>query len=98
MPPLHHIVDVNLISARLHGVELDLEDNLAWFEECIESMRTDRAAADKRFACALHQFEDTLLGVLLHAWPEPADPVVMALRKRARVGLAWLRQLRQTAE
>jgi hypothetical protein len=98
MPPLHHIIDVNLISARLHGVELDLEGKFAWFEHCIESLRSDQAAAGKRFAGALHEFEETLLGVLLHAWPRPADPVVMSLRKRARAGLARLRQLRQTVE
>jgi hypothetical protein len=90
-PPLYHIVDANLISARLYGIDLDVEGNCASFERYVEGRMPDKAAAGDWWRSRLRQFEDTFLGVLLHAWPDPRDPVVTALLAQARIGLARLR-------
>ncbi|MGJ7913886.1 hypothetical protein ACI48D_00210 [Massilia sp. LXY-6] len=92
---LYHIIDVNLISARMHGIELDLEASRASFECCVKEIKFDKAANRSRCENLLRQFEDTFLGVLLHAWPEPADPVVEALRRLAQTCLAQLQQLKE---
>jgi hypothetical protein len=90
-PPLHHIVDANLISARLYGIDLDVEGSRASFERYVEGRLLDKGAAGDGWRARLRQFEDTFLGVLLHAWPDPRDPVVTALLDQARTGLARLR-------
>jgi hypothetical protein len=90
-PPLYHIVDANLISARLYGIDLDVEGSCASFERDVEGRMPDKGAAGEPWRAKLRQFEDTFLGVLLHAWPDPRDPVVTALLEQARIGLARLR-------
>jgi hypothetical protein len=88
-PPLYHIVDANLISARMYGIDLDVEDNCASFERYVEG--SDKGTAGDGWRSRLRQFEDIFLGVLLHAWPDPGDPVVGALLAQARAGLARLK-------
>lgn len=57
---LHLISDRNLISARYHGIELDIEEG------------------------DVHAQARVLREILLHPWPEPADPVVVDLLASAR--------------
>ena len=64
---LHLIEEANLISARRHGVDLHLD------------AMCDPAAGP----AALQAADERLLAVLVHAWPNPADPVVVALRDEA---------------
>lgn len=92
MTPLEWISDANLISALSHGVELDIESLCAMLED---STRLD-ACGDARpriSADALHEYETTLMKILVHAWPLPLDPVVMALRECAKTGLARVPEL-----
>jgi hypothetical protein len=90
-PPLYHIVDANLISARMYGIDLDVEGSCASFERYLEGRMPGKGAAGDGWRSRLRQFEDIFLGVLLHAWPDPGDPVVGALLDQARAGLARLK-------
>jgi hypothetical protein len=70
---LHLISDRNLISARYHGIELDIEDACAVL---------DLGAQTSAFR-----------EILLHSWPEPQDPVVVALLASARRALGHIASL-----
>ena len=78
---LHLIDEANLISARCHGIELDLEGRWrAW------SAVKREPEAVPRSTCLHERMRDLdkpLLDVLLHAWPLPKDPVVIALQHEA---------------
>jgi hypothetical protein len=81
MIDLHHIHDLNLISARLHGIDLDVEQHGAALEPLI--------GAGTRGA--LSSIESELARVIVHDWPLPHDPVVRALRSAAAAMVERLR-------
>ena len=70
---LHLIQEANLISARRHGVDLHLD--AIW--------PAPDGIGDPSGRAALQAADERLLAVLVHAWPNPADPVVVALRDEA---------------
>jgi hypothetical protein len=76
---LHLIDEANLISARRYGIELDLES--LWGT----SLPGPDAVLDPGVLTArMRALDEQLLGVLVHAWPAPRDPVVIALRSQAK--------------
>lgn len=87
MTALHCITDANLISARCHGIELDLDGPCEQLACRVRGGgRTRWNAADEQRE--LFRQERMFRAIILHAWPEPHDPVVVALRAQARLGLA----------
>lgn len=70
---LHLIDDANLISARRYGIELDLEG--MWQAWRLSMHEASPAQARERS----HALDTRLIDVLAHAWPNPRDPVVIAL-------------------
>jgi hypothetical protein len=85
MIDLHYIHDLNLISARLHGVDLDIEQRGAELERLLP--RGDGARA------ALLSIENALARLILHDWPLPHDPVVCQLRTAAVLQVERMRRL-----
>jgi hypothetical protein len=83
MIDLHHIHDLNLISARLHHVDLDVEQHGAELERLLGGGPAVRPA--------LLSIENELSKVIVHDWPLPDDPVVRALRAAAADLVARLR-------
>lgn len=92
MIPLELISDANLISARQHGVELNVEAICAVLDEAIHAAVSDRQNCSAS-AAQLPDYERLLRDVIVHAWPAPSDPVVIALRDQAQKGLASLTRL-----
>lgn len=78
---LHLIEEANLISARSYGIELDLEE--LWRKVAGPNLESDRAAPPEVFERRMHELDNRLRDVLVHAWPNPLDPVVLALRYEA---------------
>jgi hypothetical protein len=77
MIDLYYLHDLNLISARLYDVELDVERLGA---------DLDRFAADGEGGRdALLAIENALAKIVIHDWPLPDDPVVRQLREAALV-------------
>ena len=70
---LHLIEEANLISARSYGIELDLEG--LWRNA---SGATPGSAPDL-LEQRMRELDNRLRDVLVHAWPNPLDPVVLAL-------------------
>jgi hypothetical protein len=83
MIDLHHIHDLNLISARLHGIDLDVEQHGAELDRLIGAGVGTREA--------LSSIESALARVIVHDWPLPHDPVVCALRAAAAAMVERLR-------
>ena len=92
MIPLEWISDANLISALSHGVELDIETLCATLKDG-SRLDVHGDARPHLSADALHEYETTLMKILVHAWPLPLDPVVMAIRECAKTGLDCVRDL-----
>lgn len=92
MIPLDWISDTNLISALTNGVELDIETPCAVLHD-IARLGAHGGAPAAISADALREYETTLLKVVVHAWPLPLDPVVIAIRDCAKAGLACVRHL-----
>jgi hypothetical protein len=75
MIDLHYLHDLNLISARLYDVELDVERLGADLERL--------AATGEGGRVALLAIENALAKIVIHDWPLPDDPVVRQLREAA---------------
>ena len=91
MIPLERITTSNLISARSYGIEIEIESLCDELEEMEgrEGLPISPAAMESM----LYEYETTLRAVVVHAWPLPSDPVVVALRLRAHAGLACLHRV-----
>lgn len=90
------IDEANLISARRHGVDLDLPD--LWYM----LLGVDGPVQTKTEAAARHDLssrtellKNRLRSVIVHAWPRPVDPVVVALRREAIEMMDELETLRE---
>jgi hypothetical protein len=77
MIDLHYLHDLNLISARLYDVELDVERLGADLERL--------AATGEGGRVALLAIENALAKIVIHDWPLPDDPVVRQLREAALI-------------
>jgi hypothetical protein len=84
MIDLYYIHDLNLISARLHGVDLDVEQRGAELERLLPGGEGARAA--------LLSIENGLARLILHDWPQPHDPVVCQLRAAAALLVERMRR------
>ena len=91
---LHLIEEANLISARRHGIDLDLPGVWA------RSLKSEAAASWLPAEQARHELADRvsllrnrLRAVIVHAWPLPQDAVVVALRQEASGMMAELDRL-----
>jgi hypothetical protein len=85
MIELTHIHDLNLISAKLHGVDLDVERCAAELERLL--------GAGPATPDALGSLERAVAKVLVHDWPRPHDPVVRQLRLAAAAMVDRVRRL-----
>jgi len=95
MIPLERITTTNLISARSYGIEIEIESLCHGLEE-IERGK-GLPICSTAMESVLYAYEATLREVVVHAWPLPSDPVVVALRDRARAGLACLHRVTRRA-
>lgn len=90
---LDRITDINLISARSYGIQIEIESL------CDRLAEMDRGERWPRWSAAmqstLEQDEATLRDVVVHAWPMPCDPVVLALRALAYAGLDCLDRVKR---
>jgi hypothetical protein len=75
MIDLHYIDDLNLISARLHDLDLDVERLGADLERIVGDGEGARGAR--------LSIERALAKLVVHDWPRPYDPVVRQLRAAA---------------
>jgi hypothetical protein len=89
------IDEANLISARRHGVDLDLP--ALWYA----LLGTDAPARPQNETAARYDLvsrtevlKNRLRSVIVHAWPRPIDPVVLALRREAIEMMDELEKLR----
>lgn len=92
---LERITDANLISARSYGIEIEIEAMCDWLEEV--DRRDDLPIWSEAMKSMLCKFEATLSDVVVHAWPVPADPVVVALCAWAHAALACLYRVKRRA-
>lgn len=87
-----YIQDENLISARFHGIELEVErlggELVALLSNLVEQAD---AALSQLWIAGVEELEGLLTRLLVHVWPSPADPVVVSLRAEAAqvVERAW---------
>jgi hypothetical protein len=86
---LNLIDEANLISARINLIELDLQ---AFWQACSSQGETGGAdvVRDADF------WKCRLTEVIIHAWPRPDDPVVVALRQQAYVLMAELDKMQKS--
>lgn len=89
MSTLPFISNKNLISARRYGIELDIEDSCAALAARAMGAQQPGPADPVREA-DLEAHARTFRAILLHLWPEPADPVVAGMRASARLALAHI--------
>lgn len=84
MIDIHHIQDVNLISARFHAIDLEVEalcgELMALLDALLDSAD---AALTRLWMAAVDVIEDRLTTLVIHVWPSPKDPVVVGLRAAA---------------
>ena len=78
---LHLIEETNLISARSYEIALDLEG--LWRDMVGATHASGLAAAPDVLERRMRELDNRLREVLVHAWPNPLDPVVLALRYEA---------------
>lgn len=90
------IEEANLISARRHGIDLDLPE--VWYT----LLGTDAKALPQPDATVRYDLvsrtellKNRLRSVIVHAWPRPQDPVVVALRGEALEMMEALDRLRE---
>jgi hypothetical protein len=98
------IEEANLISARRHGVDLDLPtlwhtllgtDGLASQQQSKAGAAIRGAAIRYDLVSRTELLKNRLRSVIVHAWPRPRDPVVAALRGEALEMMDELEKLRQ---
>jgi hypothetical protein len=75
MIDLNYLHDLNLISARLYHVDLDVEQRRVELECLLGGGDGGRVA--------LLAIESALARIIVHDWPLPDDPVVRELRAQA---------------
>lgn len=84
MIDIHHIQDANLISARFHAIDLEVEalcgELMALLDALLDSAD---AALTRLWMAAVDVIEDRLTTLVIHVWPSPKDPVVVGLRAAA---------------
>ena len=90
------IDEANLISARRHGVDLDLPG--LWYT----LLGPDGPPRPKTGTAIRYDLvsrtellKNRLRSVIVHAWPRPIDPVVVALRREAIEMMDELEKLRE---
>jgi hypothetical protein len=76
---LHYIHDLNLISARFHALDLDVETQC---EQLLPLL--DRAAVTDPLLQRIR--------IVTHVWPRPDDPVVLELRALAAATVDQVRE------
>lgn len=90
-PALYLLEEINLISASIHAVDLDLET--LWDAHLPSSPPIAGAVGPSGGypipACPA-ALRKRLFAVLIHAWPQPRDPVVVGLVAQARHMLGQL--------
>lgn len=92
MIDLHYIHDLNLISARFHTLNLDVETQCEELRPLLEPEdATDRLLQRIRMA-KMRRIEQELARIVTHVWPRPEDPVVLGLRALAADMLERVRQ------
>lgn len=93
MIDLHYIHDLNLISARFHALDLDVE---AQCDELLPLLdpggATDRLLQRIRMA-KMRRIEHELARIVTHVWPCPEDPVVVGMRTLAAAMVERVRSL-----
>jgi hypothetical protein len=75
MIDLNYLHDLNLISARLYNLDLDLEQRRVELERLL--------GGGEGGGIALQAIESALAKIIVHDWPQPDDPVVRQLRAQA---------------
>jgi len=84
MIDIHYIQDANLISARFHAIDLDVEALCGELAALLNAPAEKAdAALQKVWMAKAEKLEDRLTEVLIHVWPNPMDPVVLSLRALA---------------
>jgi hypothetical protein len=93
---LFSIEEANLVSARRHGVDLDLPT--LWYAllgtDALAPARPDRSSRYD-LVSRTELLKNRLRAVIVHAWPGPHDPVVVALREEAMEMMEALDRLRE---
>jgi hypothetical protein len=77
------IDEANLISARRHAIDLDLPT--LWYTMLGTDGKPPAPQESVRYDLLdrIALLRNRLTAVIVHAWPRPRDPVVMALRQEA---------------
>jgi hypothetical protein len=90
------IEEANLISARRHGVDLDLP-NLWYMLLGVGGPVQPKTETAARYdlLSRTELLKNRLRSVIVHAWPRPIDPVVVALRREAIEMMDELEKLRE---
>jgi len=90
------IDEANLISARRHGIDLDLP--ALWYA-LLGTYDRAPPLPDKAFRYELlsrtTSLKNRLRSVIVHSWPRPHDPIVVALRSEAIEMVDELERLRE---
>jgi hypothetical protein len=92
------IEETNLISARRHGVDLDLPSlwyTLLGTDGMAPPQPTTSTAIRYNLVSRTELLKNRLRSVIVHAWPRPRDPVVIALRGEAIEMMDALDKLRE---
>lgn len=84
MIDIHHIQDANLISARFHAIDLEVETLCGELRALLDALLDSADAALTRlWLAAVDTIEERLTTLVVHVWPSPKDPVVVRLRAEA---------------
>jgi hypothetical protein len=86
MIELTHIDDLNLISAQLHRIDLDVEQRCAELEQLL--------ACGGAAQPVIARIERSLERFVTHGWPRPQDPIVRELYAVAAAMVERLRVMR----
>jgi hypothetical protein len=90
---LQYIHDLNLISARFHALDLDVETRCEELLPLLEPAdERDRLLQRIRVA-KRRRIEQELARIVIHVWPRPDDPVVVRLRALAAAMVDRVRSL-----
>lgn len=93
MIDLQYIHDLNLISARFHALDLDVETQCKELLPLLEPEdAADRLLQRIRMA-KMRRIEHELARIVTHVWPCPEDPVVVGMRTLAAAMVDRVRSL-----